>query len=461
MRKKQMKVETAVAAGPAEIAEEKALRNRGGRWVGMATALISTPLRQAPLKRIGREGKSGPIQRMGRPGRDRVIGNAETSLYAIRKMRNCSVPSELLNQQQRTMFIKFLVCWILLLLMYADRAWSFEVTGELEYRQATFKRGVYQDVRRLFYQFQAVAEGGKWRIRTTPSENPAATYDYAEAGFDGQTLYYVRSMASWVEDQVRSGKQVGSNTASGIILNRPVPQFGMNHELGPIWLAYASGDYFSSLKDEWAFSPLSRGVGPKGSIATRNAYKQAVRVSGSESSLAIPSKVFFLETNIAGVSGIALTNATFEVLTYTNLGQLRVPLKSLVKTFRFYSEPGTETTAMIVTDEYELTTQSVKSTPARPSFVPSIDEVTYISDLRFENAEKAPPVFHYYRQGSWLSESAARKLSEYKEALRQEDGVTVASSAAATVRGLLIILVLVSLPIFAVLWKRRKAAAQI
>jgi hypothetical protein len=356
---------------------------------------------------------------------------------------------------------RFQVCWILLLLTSADRAWSFEVAGQLEYRQANFKRGVYQDVRREHYQFRAIVEGGKWRIHTTSDENPATTYDYAEASFDGQTLYFVRSIASWVEDQIRSGKQVGSNTASGIILNRPVPQFGMNHEIGPIWLAYASGDYFSSLKDEWAFSPLSRGVGPKGNIATRDAYKQAVRMSRSESSLGIPSKVVFLETNIAGISGIDLTNATFEVLTYTNLGQLRLPLKSLVKTFRFYREPGTEATTIIVTDEYELTTQSVSSTPARPSFVPSLDEVTYISDLRFENAQRAPPVFHYYGQGSWLSESHARKLPEYKEALRREHGMTVASSATETVRGLLIVLVLVSLPVFAVLWKRRNAATQL
>lgn len=351
-----------------------------------------------------------------------------------------------------------LVSVFLLLSAHEGFAQAYAVTGRLQYRQATFKRGIYQGKQTEDYQFQAIVDGNKWFIHLTTTENRIVTYDYCEVGYDGESLYYLRSMKSWVQDQLAAGKTPGSNSATAIILRSPVPAISANHEIGPLWLAYASAPYYANLKSPMALCPLTRSIGPKGHTTTMDAYQQEVRASRGGFSPGIPRQVVFLETNMSGVAGTGLTNATFAILSYTNSGAWRLPLQSILRTYQFYREPGTSNAAVIVSDEYEMTTDSVGPGPRSTSFVPALPDLTHTSDLRFWHDTKLPlKVFHYFNLGSWYSESDARKLPEYKKAIGKAYPGTLALSARGAVRALLILVAFVVPAALFMLVKRRAA----
>jgi hypothetical protein len=342
---------------------------------------------------------------------------------------------------------------------------SYEVTGQLQYRQASFNRGVYRGIETESFQYTATVDGDKWFFHVTTSENPVATFDYCDVSYDGDTLYYIRSLQSWVEDQIAVGKSVGSNTAMGIVGKMPVPAVSVNHEIGPIWLTYASAQYFSGLRPgEMALCPLTRGIGPNSVTKTIDHYKQKVQVTPGDSSPAIPSKVIFLESNMSGVLGNGLTNATFEILSYTNLGTLKLPMRSIVKIFLFYREPGKTNTTLMVGHEYELTTDSVVVPSTRTKFEPRVSGTLHTSDLRFKDDKRQPlGVFFYYHKNSWYSESAARKLPEYKRAIFERYRGTQLMSASAAMRAIIVVLVFVIPPLvfFWTLKRRRlKTAAE-
>ena len=327
-----------------------------------------------------------------------------------------------------------LVSAFLLLTAHESFARGYAVTGHLQYRQAKFKRGVYQGKEAEDYQFQAIVDGNKWLMHLTTSENRIVTYDYCELGYDGETLYYLRSIKSWVQDQLLAGKPPGSNSATAIILHAPVPAFSANHEAGPIWLAYASAAYYRSLQNSMAFCPLTRNIGPRGYTTTLDAYEQEVRVSPGGGSPGVPRQVLFLETNMSGVIGAHLTNATFHVLRYTNSGDWTLPLQSIVKIYKFNREPGSLNVGLLVSDEYEMTTDSVGPAPVSTTFVPTVPELAHTSDLRFWHDAKLPlKVFYYFNQDSWYIRVGSSEITGVQEGDRK--GISRLSRVLRTVYG--------------------------
>lgn len=319
---------------------------------------------------------------------------------------------------------------------------GYEVSGLIIHDRAVFKRGMLTDQRETNrFQFHITVDGCVWRMRLTP-EAPVVTYDYCEVAYDGEHLYFVRSIKSWVEDQVRAGREVGPNTAMAILSRRPVPSFATNPEVGPLWLTYASGCVVKQDGSSRLLSPMTLGVGRRGLIGILESYEQEVIVTGA-STQSVPDRVVFLESTLTNMYAGQFTNSLFEVGAWTNVAGIRVPSVTSIQTYYPYREPGQSDVVLILQHNYRVVTEHVVPGQGLGHVAPYLPDLTAVSDSRFQYRNRHPiKVFHYFAQGRWYADSEVVQLDEYRRALALAKAETGVTPGRLTVLALLCILVI-------------------
>ena len=105
--------------------------------------------------------------------------------------------------------------------------------------------------------FSVVVSNSCYLMRIVPTKESAGRYQ--EAGYDGETLYFLIALN-------RSGPQNapgvgGGNVANAFIYDHQRVVYSIfAHHMGPVWLMFASGDYFRSVTNGLVDPPLTFGL---------------------------------------------------------------------------------------------------------------------------------------------------------------------------------------------------------
>jgi hypothetical protein len=106
--------------------------------------------------------------------------------------------------------------------------------------------------------FTVTVSNSCYLLRTTPVKGGAVTYH--EAGFDGRTLYLV-SRLNPTPLRAPPGVSFTPNVATAWIYNQQQVIYTMfAHEMGPIWLMLASGDYLRGVTNGLVEPPVTLGL---------------------------------------------------------------------------------------------------------------------------------------------------------------------------------------------------------
>ena len=222
-----------------------------------------------------------------------------------------------------------------------------------------------------------------------------------------------------METQIRAGKQVGPNTAVGVITKRPLPQFGVDDELGPIWLTYASARFFQGETNLSSIrTPATVGVGKDGLVGPLNDYHQPAIVHLSAKAPGLPTEVIYLEDSLTQIYPDGFTNTAFRAQTYSETGTMSIPMAATLTVCYPRREPPEADPTVRPEIKYRLTTTAVEPGKRLAAARPKLPELTAISDLRFaDNPSEPVKLFHYYVKGAWYSDDQTRRLPEYRTAL--------------------------------------------
>ena len=303
---------------------------------------------------------------------------------------------------------------------------AIEVTGTITYRFIEFLSGVPTPFNPKQFRFRAIIDDQRWFFRTEPVTNQANTFDYCEVAFDGTNQYAVKSLKSWVEDSKALGRRVGSYTAFGMVWREPVLRFGYSDELAPLWLAYASAEYFQRLTNDIIYCFPITALGPPERWVRDSSNHYRVRVSPGPVPGVVPAQVTFLTTNALPPEmawlwwpvGQWRTSAVFTAQHYTNLDRFTVPLQAVVKTYAPYvHEPRKRQVTLLEWSSYEVEAAAVRPVPAPAVWCPELPEPTRISDYRFvDRAQGTVEAVSYQTQGRWHTDAEVMQLPEYRRA---------------------------------------------
>jgi hypothetical protein len=107
-------------------------------------------------------------------------------------------------------------------------------------------------------RFSVVVSNSCYLMRLEPIKEGAARYH--EAGFDGRTLYFLSAL-NRSGPQNGPGVRGGPNVATGWVYGHQRVVYSLfAHEMGPVWLMFASGDYLRSVTNGLIEPPLTVGL---------------------------------------------------------------------------------------------------------------------------------------------------------------------------------------------------------
>jgi hypothetical protein len=315
-------------------------------------------------------------------------------------------------------------CLLALALRNSGRLYAqqFEISGTVGFTQ--FKPDTGEKISYTTADFRISVRDGNWFVRI--KVNAEGAYDYQEASYDSTNLYYVGSMEQILKNKRAEGIAVGQNIATGWIYKRPILHTTFAHEVGIIWLAYASAYYFQALTNDMAEPVISIGVS-SGVYNEQHDYKQRVEWSTFEGKLNLPRKAVYFEDGVRRPLQPLLsrtktelhypspydrgyTNAIFRVLQTTNLEGFTVPVVAELETFVPLSG-GRKATDLAKINHYYLIGTNFAPRGAMAGMQPKLPGVTAVSDARF--LEKAG-VFSYLRETGWLSEREAMETPSFR-----------------------------------------------
>jgi hypothetical protein len=234
------------------------------------------------------------------------------------------------------------------------------------------------------------------------------------------------------EEQARAYRGTGKyeNVATGSVAPHEVPHFPFAHQTAVIWLAYASSAYLAGHLSGDSIEPAaSVGVGPNGinpdSFLTEQAYWTC-----STGPPGLPDRAAYLDNGIIGWKGRqplrwpepldkGFTNTVYEVLEWTSLGSLELPVAARMRTFTpSWHETGGRLVLEMRPFEYEVRATNVTPRMLHSGvFRPNIPGETRIDDQRFTTAETKSGFDYDDKQGRWLTDREAQVLPEYRLAL--------------------------------------------
>lgn len=106
--------------------------------------------------------------------------------------------------------------------------------------------------------FTVIVSNACYLMRLEPTKENAILYH--EAGFDGKTLYFLSRM-NFSSPQNAPGVRSGPNVATAWIYDRQRVVYSLfAHEMGPVWLMFASGDYLRGVTNGLVEPPLTLGL---------------------------------------------------------------------------------------------------------------------------------------------------------------------------------------------------------
>ncbi|HOX56741.1 MAG TPA: hypothetical protein P5205_10505 [Candidatus Paceibacterota bacterium] len=142
-------------------------------------------------------------------------------------------------------------------------ATQFVAEGSVEYHNSwaaedVSKRPGFPPVVSRMMNFSVVVSNSCYLLRLEPAKESAVLYH--EAGFDGKTLCYLSRM-NLSSPQNAPGVRASRNVATAWIYHhQQVVHSLFAHEMGPVWLMFASGHYLRSVTNGLIEPPLTLGL---------------------------------------------------------------------------------------------------------------------------------------------------------------------------------------------------------
>ena len=312
--------------------------------------------------------------------------------------------------------------------------------------------------------FQLDVQGCQWFVRLV---QPFDWTPYSEVSFDGDKTYWLQSLQTWVDKlKATNASSIPTNVAVGVVRRSAVPRFGFGHEVGPIWLAYASSCYFRSATSDVVESPATLGV-LSGRDANPDCFlTQRAAWNLSSSRPFVPSRVVYFDsgTNWLGFKpsrypkpfDAGFTNTFFEVTAWTNVGDYSFPLRASMLTYSVNQSVGNSEPSLALIHRYRLTATNFFDPPLRIHFQPAIPGVTVVSDERFNDAKVADLHFNYYNTNRWATDEEVKATRAYRVAAA---GVSNKVSATRPVLVRLAIIITLTVPFLVVLVQRLRRAS--
>lgn len=304
--------------------------------------------------------------------------------------------------------------------------------------------------------FQIRVSGSNWLARLVPSND---SYDYTEIGSDGVDCYWMDCYKSVVERARQEGRKTGTNVAAANVRASPVPLFSMSHQMGAIWLTYASAFYFDRITNLVAESPHTIGA-RQGAIRFPDDYSlQPVVFERFDTPLTlnVPRSITYFDQwidprgtarsiRLSAITNLSV-NAEFKVLAVTNRQGVRVALSSQLIG---YARLGI---GEVHVHEYHVQSTNVTVLPHGPlDPKPAIVGVTLFTDERFNTGNGLH--FNYLAE-RWLDREEVAKLPEYKRAKALADSRSRFKAQGKWFKYFLIAFtLLVGMPLFVFLWRQ-------
>ena len=303
---------------------------------------------------------------------------------------------------------------------------EFEIKGTASMTGFT-PEGKVDGVQVLNFSLQV--SNSLYKVRLTGF--PENFIDYRESAYDGQYLYLIDSLAGSIAAAKTAGKQLaGKNTATGwIYKDQHVVRDVIGSQMGPIWLMFASGEYFKSLTNNLVEPAVVLGLYIPSLSVTRQIRPRALwHLQEDPPNFPVEVSYFddgtiYLPPPRKPIKRLppyenGFTNAIFKVINFTNVGGLQIPNVGVLETF--HPRDGlTGTGELYCASRYEISVKSVKLGLPPTVFRPEFPGVTAISDVRFYDRAAAVT---YLQSGdsAWLPEQVITN----KEAFKRKAAIT-------------------------------------
>jgi hypothetical protein len=303
--------------------------------------------------------------------------------------------------------------------------------------------------------FTVRVDGAKWLIHEETEDKSA--YDYNEVFCDGRYIYHTLSLKTAAEDRERhTGKREAPNIANCSLYEGHVFRNEFAHAVAPIWLAFASGDYWREVRGSLvepvvtftSKGPRSPSRGPEAFFGYNPMFQTAVWQCWPE----FPH-VPYAVTYFSG----GFTNAIYIVEAVTNFGSTRLPLVASLTTFVDGQQAPVGQPPGILT-RYRLSLGAVCRTESLTQQYPQLPGYATFSDYRFGKEAGMLQL----AGTKWPSEQEARDSKEFNDGVKLVDWVTghrgVSSSRLVSARIALLLIFLAPLFVMGArfLGKRKK-----
>ncbi|MBE0541118.1 MAG: hypothetical protein IH623_07015 [Verrucomicrobia bacterium] len=266
--------------------------------------------------------------------------------------------------------------------------------------------------------FRLTVSGCKWYIRMTWPDN--LSWDYVDASFDGENLYYLSCMETWVNNQRLKGEKVGDNIAVARISKTAVLHDAHAHAIAPVCFAYASGCYLDNVKDSRLepiiFWPLSTGI-----FSIQNVVLQETEITRHPAVPHLPTRVVFFDDGLerngtraappfkrARPYDTGFTNAILVADSFTNVNGFALPTAAFLVVFAPKDQEfsprdlGKTSNDLLRFSKYQIMATNFQAGSSMTSFVPRFPGITLVTDERF--VDRA--LFQNYKSSSgFLSEA--------------------------------------------------------
>jgi hypothetical protein len=281
------------------------------------------------------------------------------------------------------------------------------------------------------FDFRIDVSGRLWSIKMKPEPPDKGGEDYELVKSDGTNIYYLRSIETFVRSSKGSG--TAPNIANGIVVKGAVPNYMGFDGIGPLWLTYASQEFFGSISTNrgkieipcgmWTMSGQCIPLPPV--VVVRRAEWEL-----SEVAPFVPNWAVWFEEGESSVLRLGkpeirehypppydkgFTNTIFVAVGTTNVGTLGIPLGAQINTYGFRRKTGKSAGDLWVREVYQISTKNQGLEPSIGEIPPKLPGITAVNDSRFVTDTDSPKAkFSYMATNNFYTDEEAHNLREYK-----------------------------------------------
>jgi hypothetical protein len=300
----------------------------------------------------------------------------------------------------------------------AGYAQQFEAEGHVTYsmENKTFGRS-YQNIKRFIVE----RNNDQWKIRTVNDDQGSALdsfFAFEESGYNGTNIFCLeqhdkQKLKALVDPKVFQSDRFAS--ALGRVVTASAPRMEPNL-IYPIWLAYASLPYFSSLTNGKAVSPLyvQDGLMPEMQFPAKWKVENSLFISDidwfCEGGYTVPGPYGKPELKkFPAPYDKGFLQAHFQVTTWTNFDDMSLPKDF---TMTQYQPAGVVdgvtnfNVGCIITGTIEVVRKLNAFSP-----VPELTTRTIIRDFRYKFGDQT---ISYQTTNSWYTEQEIKAILDRK-----------------------------------------------